>query len=212
MYNLVNVVARLDRAGDRNGKAWQKVKSAIDQLAGYLSNVLPGGGVENKLPDGYIFKHWPSKEYRLEKGGEVSLTREKKDVWHLLRFCEDIHLGWPVRVADFLDAQSTRLELAAAAVFETLPRAQPLGGLLIDPLIERLENDIRFGCHLAETEAGRSLAGKQLRMRGEPAKQALLQRIRELNESVGRDPLSQRVRDGLIAVHSWMESKETISL
>ena len=134
MYNLVNVVARLDREGDRNGKAWEKIKITVDQLADFLSKILPGGGFENKLPDGYIFKHWPSKEYWLQKiagpYGSFSLTRDRKGLKEILVFCEDIHIGWLNRVSDRLAQQSTRIELAA----DEIAAAQGPGGILHEGL------------------------------------------------------------------------------
>mgnify|MGYP001610085193 CR=1 FL=1 len=108
---LNDAVARLNRAGDNNSRAWQKLREAVDELATRLAGVLPGGGEKTSLPGGYTFAHWPSKQYRLERrDSSVVLTKEAKDRRFLLEFCQDIHSGLLERIAGFLEDQSGFLE------------------------------------------------------------------------------------------------------
>ena len=158
MYNLVNVVARLDREGDRNGKAWVKIKTTVDQLADFFSRILPGGGFENKLPDGYVFKHWPSKEYWIQKIAgsheSFSLTRDRKGLKELLAFCEDIHTGWLNRVADRLNQQSTRIELAADEIATAQGPDGILNGESCKTCGAMLKNGVCENCGIAKQYVG----------------------------------------------------------
>jgi hypothetical protein len=81
---------------------------------------------------------------------------------------------------------------------------QNLKVMSVVDLLERLEKDIRYGCHSTRAEASRSFAGKELRSRGEEAVRAITNRLQVMNEPPPKDGLEARVRDGIEMILYWM--------
>lgn len=114
--NITDAVAQLDRAGDRNGRAWRKNYAAVDRFAAHLSGILPGHGFVSKLPCGYTFTHWPNGRYEIRQEHHnlmFVLTPEEKGVVATWRFCRDVHEGLLLKIARYLDNRSERIESAS---------------------------------------------------------------------------------------------------
>lgn len=73
----------------------------------------------------------------------------------------------------------------------------------IADLLERLERNIRYGCHSTCAEAGRSFAGQELRRRGRDAGFAIIRRLLEMNQQP-LNAVELRVSEGLVMVLCWM--------
>jgi len=116
--NLVDAIARLERAGEENSRQWQKLREAIDQSADLLAKIFPGGGYVTHLPSGYTFVHWQSKEYQLKKmdGSKelFCLTRDHKDVISMVAFSKEIHAGLLDEIRQCLENNSAFLESTTA--------------------------------------------------------------------------------------------------
>lgn len=74
----------------------------------------------------------------------------------------------------------------------------------IPDLVDRFENDIRFGCHSTLAEASRSLAGKELQKRtGGEVIAVLYARWNEMNKKT-LSGVEESVRIGLGMLIQWI--------
>ncbi|GEM_PF-6433092 len=66
--NLKNDVARLERAGSEYSGWYQKLEKSVDALAAFLDKTYGSlCGKVVRLPGGFTFQSWPSREYKLIK-------------------------------------------------------------------------------------------------------------------------------------------------
>ncbi len=110
--SIVNSVNRLDRTGNRNSEAWQKLYKAVDELGEHLRGIFPNGHI---LPDGVNFKCWPAGQYQFEHK-DFTLGDQRKLAEEVLKFSQLVHSGWLDRISDFLEEESQELESSAQTI------------------------------------------------------------------------------------------------
>jgi hypothetical protein len=122
--NRKKVLLKLIEADNKDFDSMNRIEKEIDGLAGWLSSLLPGDGEKSILPRGYIFQHWPTGRYLLEKmDGEfeqplVRLTEVEKNRMSINEFQEDINrTRFLEDLALMLKAESRERDLASDALF-----------------------------------------------------------------------------------------------
>lgn len=77
----------------------------IDSLAEILSRTYKDNQAVT-LPDGILFEHWPSNEYRFSIPGKLELGSNSKNRGSLLIFTHILIGGWLDRVSNILEREN----------------------------------------------------------------------------------------------------------